>query len=435
MNEKDAAPLTAAARRRLAVTVAESASFSFAIGCLVHFWANYTAWAADRAEQGARAGALLLATLIVLIAAETAASFLGAALVERLSRRKRFVVLAGLASHGAWLVFGLGMFIVPPQWCLALTFALVAWRGAFDGLLISPWFDLAARVVPAEERARFFSVRLFAGAAALPLGSLCSGALFRTFDGSPQIYWALAFVLAGLVSSLGDFARIAYVEPAAPVDEEARRRRLPEHLLDNFRLVLRDARFRWLCLVTAAASLTETLFPQVLGLFGKLRLGLSDKDYQLVALPMQMSPLLACFLLPRFVAWLGWRGTYALLLGHFAAAFAMFAAAACILPGLPGLVGGLCGAALVLAGLARGWSFADANVLYGIASPERRPSYLVMSRAVANAVAVVVMLALAAPHGRELPYTQILAGLATAMIAAAAVLVFVLREPRAAGSD
>lgn len=415
------------ARRLLAVSALEAGGFRFAVGCLVQFWAGYVKWTGEGAGLGDWADALVLGTLVALMLSETAAGFLGAALVERLERRKRFVAATGLATHGAWLAFAAAILTAPRAWLPLATFALVLWRGFFDGMSIAPWFDLAARVVPPADRARFFSVRLFAGATALPLGGMAAGAFFRVFEGQPRVCWALIFAAAGLAACAGDLVRLAYPEPAIPVDAERRRRALRSDLADFARLVLRDRRFLRLCVVTAAASMTESLYPYVLNLFALQRVGLTTKGYQGVVLLLQMSPLLACFLLPAYVRRLGWRRTYALLLAQFGAAFALMTAVALAFPGAPTASGAMVAAAMILAGLSGGWAFADANVLYAIVPDGKRPSFLVAGRAVANLTAVAVMLVLAALAGRELPYAAIFAGLTGAVALAAIFLLLGLR--------
>ena len=424
MTGSDAARL---ARRRLAIGAIESGSFKFAVGGLVHFWALFTKWTCEAGDFAGITARFTMYTLIALTAAETVGGLVGASRVEKLARRKRFVTSAGLMTHGAWVAFGLSIPFVPRAWLMPMTLALVGWRGFFDGLLIGPWLDLAARVVPPEERARFFSVRLFAGAIGLPLGGLVANFYFRLFEGSPATYWSLLFVTAGLLAGASDLARLAYPEPETPVSGERRARRLHHDLVDYFRVVLRDGRFLRLCVVTAVAGLAVTFAPFVLPLFGYQRLGMSESEYGAIVLLLQLSPIAAFVLLPRFVRRLGWRGTYALLLLHFAVAYGLMVAAAGADTAARWVPLAIMSIAFVLMGLGSGWGFADANTLYGIASSEKRPSYIVVSRTISNGIAMGVMCLAAGLGKRGLPYGAIFMALAAAFLFASLFLVFALR--------
>jgi hypothetical protein len=214
------------------------------------------------------------------------------------------------------------------------------------------------------------------------------------------------------------------------VSAALRARRLHHDLAEYWRVVLRDRRFLRLCAAGALAGLTVSFAPFLVGLFGEHRLGLSEGEYSHLALLSQLSPAVMLVALPWLVSALGWRRTYAALVAQFAAAFGLLTAAALLFPAAGGTAALLVPAAFVMLGLGKAWNSAEANVLYAIASEEKRPSYLVVSRTIANVIAVAVLLVVAGlGRAGALPYAAVFAVMAGAMLATCGWILWGLRVP------
>ena len=116
-----------------------------------------------------------------------------------------------------------------------------------------------------------------------------------------------------------------------------------------------------------------------------------------------------------------------MLLAHFVIAYGLMACADLATGAARWVPMGIMYLGFILMGLGRGWMFADANVLYAIASEAKRPSYIVVGRTISNGVAVGVMLLAAALGSRALPYGALFAGLAAAFLFASLFVVFAVR--------
>jgi len=417
--------------RALVVGAIESALFNFALGCVVQFWALFVQYACTVRGLAARGLTMTMYTLVLLVVMETGASFIGASIVERLSRRKAYVAFMGLCTHGAWFVFGLVLLGAPEVWFLPLAFLLLLWRGFFDGMLIGPWFDLAARVVPPGDRARFFSLRLLSSSLGVVAGAAAARSVFA-WASAPRGQFALIFLMGGAAASLGDLARLAYREGHTEVSETRRRMSFAHDLREMVRLFASSSGLRRLCLVSGATALAAVLYPPLASLFATNRLGLSRGDYATLTLVLQASTIISCHYLPRLVGRFGWRRTHAFFVGQMAVSIAVTGAAARAFPGAGvALATGLLATAFVLTGASSAWASSEANVLYELASDEKRPSALVVLRTVSNAVTVAGALFIAyvgAPERVGLaPYTGLFAGMAAAVAGACLLVAFGLR--------
>ncbi len=232
---------------------------------------------------------------------------------------------------------------------------------------------------------------------------------------------------AGLAAGFADLVRLGYPEPETPISEERKRQKLKAHLADYFRVVLRDALFLRLLLVSVVANLIIIYVPFLLGLFAKRELELSDSAYGSVVLLWQTSPILGCLLLPRLVRWLGWRRTYPALLAHFVVALGLMAATSLVPPTTGTATAVLMPAAFILMGLGSGWVIAETNVLYAIASEVKRPSYLVVSRAVSNTFGLTLFIGTALLGSGGLPYGAVFTGLTAAFLATVLFALFAVR--------
>jgi MFS family permease len=370
-------------------------------------------------------------TLVVLMAAETIASYLGASIVERLERRKTFVTVAGLATHGAWFVFGFAILLAPVSWFLPLAFALLLWRGFFDGMLIAPWFDLAARVLEPDERARFFSVRLFTSSGALLAGAAVARAVFGWVEAS-RMQFAWIFWIGGAMAVMSDFSRLAYREKATEVLQERRDRSFGRDLADMWRMLASRKSFRRLCLIGAAGGLTFNLYPQLVSLFATNRVGMSRAGYATLTVVLQASTVIACIYLPRLVKAYGWRNTYGISLVQMGIAIGGNGVIACTLGAMEGQrAAGMLAATFVVLGASRAWIFAEANVLYEMVPEDKRPSGLVLLRSVSNVVGIVIAIVLAnfsvTERAESVPYPAMFFAIAGVMAGAALLLFFGVR--------
>ncbi len=372
-------------------------------------------------------------TLVALMAMETIASYIGASIVERLERRKVFITIAGLCTHGAWFVFGFAILLAPVTWFLPLAFVLLLWRGFFDGMLIAPWFDLAARVLEPDERAQYFSVRLFTSSGALLVGAAVARAVFGWSE-VPRMQFAWIFWLGGAMAVISDLSRLAYREKASEVLQERRDRTFGRDLKDMWRMLVTLKSFRRLCLIGAAGGLTFNLYPQLVSLFATNQIGLSRAGYATLTVVLQASGIIACIYLPRLVKKYGWRNTYGIFLVQMAIAIGVNGFTACALGAITGgRAAGLVAASFVVLGASRAWMFAEANVLYEVVPDDKRPSGLVLLRSVSNVVGIAIAIVLAGfsvtERAESVPYATMFFAIAGVMAGASLLLFFGVRAP------
>jgi MFS family permease len=406
----------------------EGATFSFAAGCIVQFWALFVQYGCTQYGMPGGGVAMTMYTQVLLMFMETVASFIGASLVEKLRRRKMFVAAAGLMTHGAWFVFGFVVLRSPAGWLLPLAFILLLWRGFFDGMLIAPRFDLAARVVPPANRARFFSVRLFVSSGAVVLGAAAARVIFGMTD-VPRLQFAMIFWAGGAVAAIGDIARMRYRESATEVRLERLKTTFRQDLSAMRRLLGGNRSFRLLCLISGLSALTMTVYPHIVPLLAANRLGLSSPDYAALTLVLQISTVISCWYLPKLVARFGWKHTYAVFLAQMVLAISGTGVAALAQPlAGPGAAIGMLAASFVVMGASGAWSYAEANVLYEMSGEEKRPSFLVLLRAVSNSMGIAAALLIAqfgtSQQAANTPYAPMFFAIAAAEAAACLILIF-----------
>jgi Na+/melibiose symporter-like transporter len=304
-------------------------------------------------------------------------------------------------------------------------------------MLVAPWFDLAARVLEPEERATYFSVRLFTSSGALLVGAAVARAIFR-WDAPVRMHFAWIFWLGGAMAVMSDLARLAYREKTSEVGQERRSRSFARDLGDMWRMLASMKSFRLLCLIGAAGGLTFNLYPQLVPLFATNRVGLSSAQYATLTVVLQASTIIACIYLPRLVKAYGWRNTYGISLVQMAVAIGANGVIACTLGAMTGQrAAGLIAASFVVLGASRAWMYAEANVLYEVVPEDKRPSGLVLLRSVSNVIGIAIAVVLAplsvTEKAESVPYPAMFFAIAGIMAGAALLLFFGVKTKGPAG--
>lgn len=180
----------------------------------------------------------------VLIGAVAALSTLGwflpqllvAGHIERLERKKPFILRYGIGERLPWLVLALVTFLfrtASASWMLGAFFVLYGWYTFSGGIVGNAWLDMVAKAIPERRRGAFFGTSRFAGGVLGVLGGLLAGHLLEryAFPGNFGRCFLLTFAFTS--TSLVFFSLNR--EPVYPVQKEHRSfwaylRRLPEVL-------------------------------------------------------------------------------------------------------------------------------------------------------------------------------------------------------------
>jgi MFS family permease len=346
-----------------------------------------------------------------------------AGLIERLRRKKPFVVWVTLIERLPYLALAIATPLLAttrPMALLWLLYALIALTIFAAGVATPAWIDLLARMLPADWRGRFFGLSSAVGGLLGVAGSAGAAFLLARYDWVVGVALCFAAAFACLMLSFG-FILLGR-EPVAEEATTAPRatatwRRLPGVVRGD-----RNLRRYLAALVLITAAGTTAAFYIV---DAKQALGLSDGAAGLYATALLAASTAGSLL------W-GYVGDHAghkrvILGGALCTGLAPLAALAARDPRWGPLVYGL---AFLLAGLATsGLQLAALTFIVDLAPADQRPTYIGLANVVqAPAAFAAPLLGAALADARGYPPLFALTAL-TALIGAAVLARFV-RDPR-----
>ena len=136
--------------------------------------------------------------------------------VERSARKWPWVTRYSFLERFPTLVLAFAALAVPyaGPWVVVLVYLCCFAQTAFGGLVVAPWLDVIARVVPSRLRGRFFGVSNTVGAL---LGAATAAAVAPLLDWLPFPYgFAACFGVAALIYGLGLIPIFMVREPPGP---------------------------------------------------------------------------------------------------------------------------------------------------------------------------------------------------------------------------
>ena len=186
---------------------------------------------------------------------------LTAPLVERLPRKKPFLIWTSLATERlAFLAMAASAYFLSessPRLALMLFFLTLIWHAFGAGFIATAWQDMIAKVIPVRWRGRFFGMTNFLGAAMGIPGAVVATSILRRYP------YPASFALCFLLAFIGVMISWAFLsltrEPPGPVRTE---REPPLAYLRRLRTILR-----------ADANFTRFLSSRVLTTMGSMFVG------------------------------------------------------------------------------------------------------------------------------------------------------------------
>ncbi|MGQ9630560.1 MAG: MFS transporter [bacterium] len=141
--------------------------------------------------------------------------------VERLTLKKPFVLLTGVAERLPWLLLAATTFFIlkfPPVWGIALFFVLYVAAPLGGGLATPAWLDMIAKVIPQRRRGRFAGLSNFLGGILGMVGASLTVYILERYA-FPENF-AICFLIAFLFTSISWVSLSLTREPAHPVADE-----------------------------------------------------------------------------------------------------------------------------------------------------------------------------------------------------------------------
>ena len=141
--------------------------------------------------------------------------------VEKLSRKKRFILAVGTGERLPWLFVAIAIFLLrdaPPILGLTVFFTFYSVFCLSGGVNTPAWLDMIGKIIPEEKRGRFFGLSNLIGNGIGVGGALIAGHLLEklSFPSNFAACFMLAFVFTAI--SLGFLALTK--EPAYPIVKE-----------------------------------------------------------------------------------------------------------------------------------------------------------------------------------------------------------------------
>lgn len=144
---------------------------------------------------------------------------LSARYVERLSRKKPFILVVATGERLPWLFMALAVYIVPHGWKLAAFFTFYSIFCLSGGIVTPAWLDMIGKIIPEKRRGRFFGISNFMGNGAGVGGAFVAGYLLEKvlFPGNFAACFMLTFIFTAF-----SFVCVALTkEPAYPIVKES----------------------------------------------------------------------------------------------------------------------------------------------------------------------------------------------------------------------
>lgn len=370
---------------------------------------------------------LAIGAIPALRAASLLPAIVVAGTIERLRRKKPFVVWVTLAERLPYLALAIATPLLAttrPTTLLWLTYALIALTVCAAGVATPAWLDLLARMLPADWRGRFFGLSSALGGLLGVAGSAGAALLLARYDWVIGVALCFAAAFACLMLSFGFIVlgrEPIEEETAAPPRAPTHWRRLPGVLRGD-----RNLRRYLAALVLITAAGTTAAFYIV---DARRALGLSDGAAGLYATALLAASTAGSLL------W-GYVGDHA---GHkrviFGGALCTgLAPLAALVARDPGWGAAIYGLTFVLAGLAMsGLQLAALTFIVDLAPADQRPTYIGLANLAQAPVAFAApLLGAALADARGYPPLFVLT--ATLALAGAALIARFVRDPRAAAT-
>ena len=342
--------------------------------------------------------------------------------VARLRRYKPMVIF--LTLHERWPYFGLALvsFMLPTighELALVLTFTFLIIQGLGGGLTATPWQTMIAKIMPTNFRGTFYGAQSALANLFSSAGAILAGLLLATLGAASG--FTACFLIAGvtLVASLVFLMRTR--EAPSPVVPEAAQghRDYGKKLLQ---ILKRDGNFRWFVAARMLAQLANVGLA-FYTIYAVRNYGMTD---QMAGVMTGVLMLAQTFANP-LLGWLGDRRSHRIM---FAVGVLMTMVGSVLAIFAPGLNWFYAIFALSGAAQAALWT-TTMSMAASFGTDATRPYYIGLANTLVAPVTLVAPIVggwLADSVGFEA--TFVLA--AVSALAAAAVLVFALREPEQA---
>ena len=340
--------------------------------------------------------------------------------VEKLNRKKRFVVTVGAGERLPWLFMALAVLLLagaPPVWELVAFFAFYSVFCLAGGVNTPAWLDMIGKIIPEQKRGKFFGVSKFMGNGAGVGGALIAGYLLENL-GFPRNF-AACFALTFVIIAISLIFLAMTREPAYPVVREPS---TLKNYLSQLTVIARNNHNYFLFLIAIAILSFNGM---ATGFFTVRAIGKLDLSGNEIGRFAAISLFFQTVTNPLWGHWGDRRGhkcvmeagALCAILGAVIAAFANSA-------GLFYVVFAITGASL------RAEMISRLSIVLEFSKPEERPTYIGLTntmRAPFSAIAPIVGGILGDLYGLRLVFLVA----ATIVLIGLLILLLAVREPRA----
>lgn len=342
---------------------------------------------------------------------------------SRVARLKRYFPMVMLMTiHERWPLFGLAIVAllvdsISTPVAVALAFAFLVWQGFGGGFTATAWQSMITKIIPPKRLGTFFGTQAAAFSITIAIGGVISGLLIDNV--SYPLNYAAAFFLGGMAMMISMIFLGATREPEHIVSEEetaVRGLNLPyfakilkgNHNLQMFMLSRIMARISWM----AVAFYT---------VYGVEKFGMAASTAGLMLVVMTAAMTGANVVLGRLGDTWGHRQAFAVgMIGLSLSAMVAFSATSVTWMYVVFALAGI--------GHAGNWTLAMTMTLE-FGTDENRPYYIGLINTILGPVSLLAPIA-GGLLADALGYEWTFAMAAAAGLAAAYLLLFVVRDPR-----
>ena len=185
---------------------------------------------------------LSFATIIAMLGSYLPQIFI-ANYTETVKWKKPLTAYFGIFQRLPWLIMAILTYSlqgISSSWLLVTFFFLYAMYSIASGLTTPPWYDLTAKIIPADRLGRYFGLRNFAGGILEFTGASIAGVILKNL-GFPTNFIVL-FGLTFITLTVSLFFFLSIKEPDYPVVKKAVR--LSEYLGSLPEILRKNKNFR-----------------------------------------------------------------------------------------------------------------------------------------------------------------------------------------------
>ena len=339
---------------------------------------------------------------------------------EGLRRKKRFLlIISGIGERGPYLAMGLLVLTLgarAPALTLIGFFLLLAMTAISAGLGTPPWYDLIAKVIPAQRRGLWAGVSRGLGSLLGIGGAALAGRLLTDYDF--PLGFGLCFIAASVALVISWFSLSLNREPDSFVTKP--RVKLTAYLRQLPGVLRRDANYLHYLIARSVAVLGQMSAGFIM-VYGVERFGFQGQTVGLLTAVLVGSQAVMNLLLGAVADRVGHRA----VLAFAALTMALATASVLVAPSETWMVVTF---ALLGASIA-GNLVSGLNIILEFCAAEDRPTYIGLTNtllAPATALAPIIGAALASLLG----YQSMFATAVVLAIAGSALLIVWVREPR-----